>query len=520
LNRRLLFLTCALALVACGDREPDGLAMAGDLPALENDLRPQLVGEFHRLPPTPVMAIDVRLEPAQDGLSGRQRLWYPNATGTPLTTIALRCPANAPAFKGAGVTIGAARWNGEVLSPPLLSADGSGFTWNLPKPLANGAQGLLEFPFTAHCSISGGFHGLMARNQSRWCLYHWHPELARWRNGGWSLTPVTGIGDESQTPLAHLTVRLSVPPATQVIAGGAVTAPLATADGWQQVAISAPESRNLAIALANNLVVSERVVAGIRVRSWAVPEHPHAGARALRLAADSLALYDRTFGPYPFNHLEVVESDQADDVGGMESSGLVFIDSKAYAGCEYEPATATIETLPGLELGTAVTHEVAHQWWYGIVGSDAFYDPWLDESLANWTCGWALEQMYGPLGRTSSLNLNFAGTSSLHGTSIPALDAPLSSFPSMNTYGVVVYARGVLMYEALRLRLGDQRFLGWLRRWQEQHRFAVVTPATWHAALAAEVGEREANEFTRLWIQGIGLDQRQLQAPLTKRPTP
>ena len=520
MNRRLLLLVCTFALVACGDREPDSLTISGDLPALEKNLRPSMVGEFNRLKPAPVMAIDVRLEPGQDGLSGRQRLWYPNATGSTLSTIALRCPANAPAFKGAGITIGAARWNGQALPAPVVTADGTGFTWTLPKPLAQGSKGLLEFPFSARCSTTGGFHGLMGRSKHRWSLYHWHPELALWRDGGWFLPPVTGIGDESQAPLSHVTVRLSVPAGTQVISGGSVAAPVTTADGWQQVGISAPASRNLAIALARNLVVSERDVAGIRVRSWSMPEHPRSGARALHLAAESLALYDRTFGPYPFNHLEVVESDQSDDVGGMESSGLVFIDSKAYAACEYEPPTSTIETLPGLELATAVTHEVAHQWWYGIVGNDAFSDPWLDESLTNWSCAWALEKIHGPMGRTSSLNLNFAGASSLHGQKVPALDSPLRAFPSMNTYGVVVYARGVLMYESLRLRLGDQRFLAWVRRWQEQNRLGVATAKAWRAALTAEIGEREANEFISLWIQGTGLDQRRLQAPLTQRPSP
>ncbi len=225
MKRRFLLVVCTLALVACADRESDPFAVSGDLPALENNLRPSMVGEFHRLKPTPVMAIDVRLDPGQDGLSGRQRLWYPNATGSALSTLALRCPANATAFKGAGVTIGAALWNGQALPPPVVTADGTGFTWTLPKPLVQGGRGLLEFPFSARCSTTGGFHGLMGRSESRWSLYHWHPELALWRDGGWSLPPVTGIGDESQAPLAHVTVRLSVPTGTQVISGGAMSAP-------------------------------------------------------------------------------------------------------------------------------------------------------------------------------------------------------------------------------------------------------------------------------------------------------
>jgi hypothetical protein len=34
---------------------------------------------------------------------------------------------------------------------------------------------------------------------------------------------------------------------------------------------------------------------------------------------------------------------------------------------------------------TFVTHELAHQWWFGIVGNDEYAEPWLDESLATWS---------------------------------------------------------------------------------------------------------------------------------------
>lgn len=29
-----------------------------------------------------------------------------------------------------------------------------------------------------------------------------------------------------------------------------------------------------------------------------------------------------------------------------------------------------------------VVHELAHQWWYGVIGNNEYADPWLDESFA------------------------------------------------------------------------------------------------------------------------------------------
>jgi hypothetical protein len=38
---------------------------------------------------------------------------------------------------------------------------------------------------------------------------------------------------------------------------------------------------------------------------------------------------------------------------------------------------------PGTVQGTT-SHEVAHQWFYGLVGNNQGRDPWLDEGLATW----------------------------------------------------------------------------------------------------------------------------------------
>lgn len=510
---------CALAILAvflagCGGRSGPPAAFVAAQPALEAALRPGAVAEFRQLPALPFIDITARLDPAANAIAGTQRTWLANTTGAPLFTVALRCPANAPAFKGASLAVTAARWNGEALLPAVVTADGSGLTWTLPRPLAIGASGCLETAFTATCSTGVGFHGLMSRSGERWCLYHWHPELPLWRDGAWQLPAVTGIGDESQAVLAHVAARLTVPAGTQVIAGGSDDARSPASEGWETVAIATPASRNLAVVLAKDLRCQTADAGGVRVRSWHEAAHPGAGARALRVAAASLALYDRTFGSYPWNELDVVETVQGEGVGGMESTGLVLIDGAAYAGSEGVPDETGPEHLAVLMLETATAHEVGHQWWYGIVGNDAFADPWLDESLTNWTGGWAMETLHGGFGRQSSLQTSLmmaAGNAERQRT---AMDLPLSGYGNMELYGCVIYGRGTLMYESLRRRLGDERFLAWLRAWQAANRFGIATPATWRAALAQAIGPEESTRFVALWLHGEGLGQRELVAPL------
>ena len=42
-----------------------------------------------------------------------------------------------------------------------------------------------------------------------------------------------------------------------------------------------------------------------------------------------------------------------------------------------------------------ITHEVAHQWWYNVVGNNVIDDPWLDEALATYSYVIYLEEAEG-----------------------------------------------------------------------------------------------------------------------------
>jgi hypothetical protein len=68
--------------------------------------------------------------------------------------------------------------------------------------------------------------------------------------------------------------------------------------------------------------------------------------------------------PYPYERLVIVEGDFAD---GMEFSGLSFVSEAWFRTWRGEPNDwITVITV----------HEVAHQWWYAMVGSDSAADPY------------------------------------------------------------------------------------------------------------------------------------------------
>ena len=55
------------------------------------------------------------------------------------------------------------------------------------------------------------------------------------------------------------------------------------------------------------------------------------------------------------------------------------------AGAEFSNAAIVSSGLSFAEVEKTVAHEVSHQWWYNLVGSDQVNAPWQDEALAQWS---------------------------------------------------------------------------------------------------------------------------------------
>jgi hypothetical protein len=179
-----------------------------------------------------------------------------------------------------------------------------------------------------------------------------------WDEGrGWVVDPPSALAAETFTsPSADFDVSIHAPASLQVVATGREALP----GRWIARAV-----RDFAVAVGPFVEATRTVGAPAPVRlTVAAPRGEQGAAEAFadRAAAALTALSER-FGPYPWPELSIAVMP---DLGrsGIEYPNLIF----------QGPAS----------LERATTHEVAHQWFYSLVGNDQARDPWLDESLANW----------------------------------------------------------------------------------------------------------------------------------------
>jgi hypothetical protein len=247
--------------------------------------------------------------------------------------------------------------------------------------------------------------------------------------------------------------------------------------------------RDFALLFGEALQMSTRDVRGVHVRSYALSTDQVAGAKVLDVAGHALDVFERRFGPYPYTDLSVCEEAIVGGAGGVEFSGLVTAASMFYrpaapsAGGGSSGLAGLLSQLGGSGLLGGMTdgmlefvvaHEVAHQWWHGLVGSDSRDHPYVDEALAQYSAMLYLADRYGvPRAEkdgNQNVKMNYQ-TMRMLGKSDQPADRPVASFDSAPQYAGVIYGKAPYFYKAVREAIGDEAFFGALRAYVTQYRF-------------------------------------------------
>jgi aminopeptidase N len=196
-----------------------------------------------------------------------------------------------------------------------------------------------------------------------------------------------------------------------------------------------------------------------------LPGHDTGGEAALSITADSLHVFNERYGAYPYTELDVVDAPMRNALG-VEYPGIFLIASGLYE----EPDQ------PSFAVATA--HEVAHQWWYGVVGNDVFEEPWLDEALTTYSSSLYYQEVVGPgayLGLVDYWQGRYDRLIQDGGDEPIAED--LSYFENAtnpSSYGGVVYTKGALFFKALRDEIGDEAFFSALQGYYQEHKYQIA----------------------------------------------
>ncbi len=262
---------------------------------------------------------------------------------------------------------------------------------------------------------------------------------------GWAMDPPTTVPAETSTsPVADFDVHITVPHGLGVLASGAQVAP----DRWR-----ADDVRDFAVA-TGDFRDAHVVAHAPRPVDITVGVAPGVAADAAQLAAyarHALEHLASLYGHYPWRTLSIAFGPDL-TAEGIEYPTMIF---------EGPGAVHLIEP-----------HEIAHQWFYSLVGNDQATDPWLDEGLASYA------------GAETSGDVRMFESVPMPAAARGHLGAPMTYWDSHpDAYFAGVYAQGVVALNSLG---PPGRVACALRRYVARNAYRIADDADAVAAFASE----------------------------------
>jgi len=224
---------------------------------------------------------------------------------------------------------------------------------------------------------------------------------------------------------------------------------------------------------------------------------------------DAVQYFERTFGPYPLDRLQVVSTPRGFSQGLL---GLVTLSAGAVADWQEWGAVLGLE-----DQRTVIAHEVAHQWWGNLVGWRSYRDQWISEAMANYAALlWASARLHdsgdGPLlrgptaGWQAELLRPLADGRPVESLGPLVVGARLDSSLSRDAYASIVYKKGALVLNMLAQLFGEDAFVAMLGDIVEAASGRVISTSDLLDALH-RLGGIDLGCFGRQYIYGTGLPE-------------
>jgi len=358
--------------------------------------------------------IEARLDPDKHTIDGRERLTWRNRSDREVRAVYLHLYLNA--FEGEGSTFMSEKrlkgfefrsdvpvkdgdWGhtelkkveqqGQAVAWQFVHPDGGPETdhtvvrLDLAKPVAAGASTTLDIAFfnqlprvLARTGYFGSFHlvgqwfpkigvlelpGERGATAARWNVHEFH------------------LHSEFYADFGSYDVRINVPEGVTVGATGEEIGAPVVKDGRVTHRFVQADVHDFAwTADKRTAPPLEGVYTGagsptVKVKVLFPPEYAHNAPAVLKATIDSLAWFSTTLGPYPYKTVTaVIPPFNAKEAGGMEYP--TFFTAESYKD-------ATPGTLNAYGLDFVTIHEFGHGYFYGILASNEFEEPMLDEGL-------------------------------------------------------------------------------------------------------------------------------------------
>lgn len=490
--------------------------------------------------------IDVRLDDQKNFLHGFEKLTYVNNSPDELTYIYMHIWPNA--YKDNNTALGQQlKENGELFFYYAKEEDRGyidSLDWHvdgqmvpaeidyrnpdivkliLPQPIRPGGQVVITTPFRV--KIPSGRISRLGHIEQQYQITQWYPKPAVYDINGWNPIPYLDQG-EFYSEFGTYDVRITLPKNYVLGATGDIQNNPEEIQWLNELAektksIKDYDKKDLAYPASSTEMKTVHfhqenvhdfawfcdkryhVLKGEvelphskrKVTTWVMytNQYAHLWKDAIEYINDAVYYYSLWNGDYAYNHCTAVDGALSAG-GGMEYPNITVIGGVSS---------------PGL-LETVIMHEVGHNWFYGMLGSNERVHPWMDEGVnsanelryneTKYPNGALIGGKNGPnavagmfdLGRYKQ-KAQYYQLYSL--TARQDLDQPCemhsAEYTSIN-YGAIVYSKTAVCFDYLRGYLGDSLydkcFRTYFDRWHFKHPQPSDLRATFEEVSGKQLG--------------------------------
>jgi hypothetical protein len=394
----------------------------------------------------------------------------------------------------------------------------------LPSPLAPGKKIVIKTPF--HVKLPP-YYSRSGYTAKQFMICQWYPKPAVYDRSGWHPFPYLDQG-EFYSEYGTFKVNVTLPSSYVVAATGKMETisefntykNIGTANHknpespiyYKAADSTAPKTlsyfgeniHDFAWFAQKDFIVqydTTQLPSGktIDVFSYYQPDGNKEWMKSTGFVKDAVQHYSNWIGEYPYLSVAAVEGPSNESSGGMEYPMVTLITSP---GADEE------------NLDAVIAHEVGHNWFYSVLGSNERDSPWMDEGIntyfqfryeaekyrGNSLFGNSIPEDVKKLSADDFLQAVF---NSLNAIPAPEPVATKSTgFSNKDEYGIVVYVKTAIWMYIMESSLGKEDLFRGIKEYYNEWKFRHPYPSDLQSAMEKGSGKQVSELFALLQTKG------------------
>ena len=340
----------------------------------------------------------------------------------------------------------------------------------LPKPVAPGADVQFKIAF------EDKLPEVVARTGYKrdfFMVGQWFPKVGVWWKGAWNCHQFHS-DTEFFADFGTFDVTLTLPEKEIVGSGGDLVSEKSNSNGTKTLEFHSEDVHDFSWTASPSFTRVDDSWTGsagtVQIHLLISPGNMATAPRYIKAVKGTLQKFDEWYGPYPYDRITMVDPPHgAFQAGGMEYPTLITLDTTWFM-----PESV-------LEPEIVVEHEFGHQYWYSMVATNEFEEPWLDEGINSYTEVKIMDALYGA--GTDVLDLPYGTMSEremqrIEYTTTADTD-PITrtawKFLNGNSYGGITYGKTATVFLTLEKIIGEETMRRALHTYFMRYRFTHPT---------------------------------------------